>query len=263
VILCSVVASTGWAQGRPGVGPDRRRTLSIIPKTRLLEQGPVIEELKVTSTQKTELAKAVEKGKLDVNRFAQEVAAGLRDLGDQPDPQERLAFLTRVRSERESLASKTDAAILRVLNRPQRTRLDEIHLQAEGPIAFTRPELQERLNLGPDQVEEIMTIIAEGKVSMSRVSEIADDAMSRAVPVKPGEKPTIDQSQAAALKSAQEKARKESGLIRSSMNREISRVLTKKQRSNYQRMLGEPFDLGKPTTASSRPSGTNLEAKKP
>src|SRR5260370_25911256 len=83
--------------------------------------------------------------------------------GEQPDPQvlqELQPLQAALRGALDRLTAQTEAAALKVLTAEQRRRFAGIQLQAEGPLAFTHPEIHQRLNLSPDQVEAIGEIVA-------------------------------------------------------------------------------------------------------
>ena len=148
----------------------------ITAKDTLLEEPAIQEELKLTQAQKDRLKKTasqVERMLLARNRERTQILNELRAQGD------RAAFEAKTEEFRNfamrdfrMLARESDGPLLEVLNRRQRIRLEQIQLQADGFMAFRRPEIQERLNLLPDQIESIDEIINNSRQALKKAGEI-------------------------------------------------------------------------------------------
>jgi hypothetical protein len=95
---------------------------------------------------------------------------------------------------------------LRVLDRGQRTRLDQIQLQAKGPLAITRSEVRKRLNMAPEQVEAIVSVVDEGRQEIERVATVPNELLENSTPL-PGGVLKFDPARAKAIKSAVEKSK--------------------------------------------------------
>ncbi|MHC5538799.1 hypothetical protein ACYOEI_11305 [Singulisphaera rosea] len=115
----------------------------------LLDRATVQEELKITEDQKKQLKTAQERlrKKGEDNFKAARENSGTQRL-DPETMQELFASMTR----------DTNTLLSKILNKGQRTRLSQIALQQEGPMAVTKADMQEKLNLAPEQVEQINMI---------------------------------------------------------------------------------------------------------
>jgi hypothetical protein len=169
----------------------------------------------------------------------------LKALRDQPEPDRQALAELEARRNASIRASsdKVEAGLKKILDRRQFTRLEQIRYQTEGPKAFERPEVQERLNVSPEQVELIMTIIAQGErelVSASLVPvEVAPDFRN----LTPEQRRASMET--AAYKGAVKKFQESGVKVRGETMRMISKALTKGQRERYEKMVGEPFDFRK------------------
>gem|GEM_PF-1879864 len=172
-------------------GPGGRNSST----TWLLNQAAVQEELKITDAQKKRLASLNDA--LDERRrelFPQNQRGGRRGQGgggDQgggipggqggfqggqggfqggqgggrPDPETFRANMEAMRENMEALQQETNNAIAKILTPKQRLRLNQISLQQQGPLAVARPEIAEKLNMSPEQLEQVQAIIQESRQS--------------------------------------------------------------------------------------------------
>jgi hypothetical protein len=145
------------------------------------------------------------------------------------------------------------ATVLATLEPAQRDRLDQIQLQAQGPLAFDRsqaadlaidgPDMTERLKLTDDQAQRVRAIAQEGAGEIERAATVPivlDPAASAPTPEsirKLVETP--------AFKEAKRKTREDARRAWASVVRRIEEVLTEPQRASYRAMIGAPFDLAK------------------
>jgi beta-lactamase regulating signal transducer with metallopeptidase domain len=125
-------------------------------------------------------------------------------------------------------------AIRGLMDRRQRTRMEQIKLQLEGPLAFLKPEVQSKLNLSPEQIEQIDNLVTQGRREVLKAANVPGQVDMRAL--NSGEisdelKNTMAQSRRSALKAG-----------RSTMHG-IGKVLRPKQLASYQAMLGEAYDV--------------------
>lgn len=139
---------------------------------------------------------------------------------------ERLAVL-------EVLQQQSESAIRGILDPRQRTRLEQIELQAIGPGVFVAPNFKEvraRLNLDAGQAEAIGAL----------ANRCSDELIRVTTPPPKYDDPgfTLDQRRAHG-----DSMRSEAAKVRESTMKAIDRVLTGEQRAAYQAMLGEPFDF--------------------
>jgi hypothetical protein len=232
----------------------------------LVTQPSVQKELKLTDAQKPKIARIdgqlKEKGEQARNHLAPK-----RDQGGGPrmvSPEMARAGMEEMKQAMQALHSEADAAVTRELERNQRTRLEQLRLQADGPLAFQRPEVLARLNLDAGQVELIQAILADGRGQL----EQSGGLMLRAAGAIPGPGPGPGAGEGAGagpggappspqalkkrfsgkgfqdqLKAQFEKRRSETQGVRDRMMQALGQALTRGQRASYRKMLGEPFDL--------------------
>jgi hypothetical protein len=158
------------------------------------------------------------------------------------------------------MQAQVEAAKMKVLDRRQRTRLEQIKLQMEGPYAFTRPEFQERLNMDQGQIEAVTAIMLEGREEAIRVSALPRNMLNTYFGA-PSERTKLTESDG--YQSELDKARQAAVKARAATMQRIAKVFTKKQRENYQKMLGEPFDILTLRTNSQSTTPESKEQTKP
>jgi hypothetical protein len=252
----------------------------------LVTQPSVQKELKLTDAQGQKIARIDGQLKKEVEQ-ARNLLAPKPDPGGGPlvlSPEMARAGMEEMKQATQALHAEADVAVMRELQRAQRTRLEQIKLQADGPLAFERPEVLERLNLQAPQVELIQAILADGRGQMEQsggpVMRTAGPmpgpgfgpgpgpgagdgagAGARSRPVAgagagssagPGgappspedlKKKVTSKEFQDQLKAQFEKRRKETQGVRDRMMQAIGQVLSRGQRANYRKLLGEPFDL--------------------
>jgi hypothetical protein len=141
---------------------------------------------------------------------------------------------------------RQDAALRKVLDRRQMARLDQIQLQAQGQMAFLRADIQEKLNMDPDQIEIIRQLVEGGEERMKTASLVPREMLLGA-----GGASAALKSQDKEVKSVVENSRQKVINARNSTMQAIAKTLTKRQRAKYLEMLGEPFDFTKKGDATS------------
>jgi len=200
----------------------------------LLGSESVQKELKMTDTQKKEQEAIWE-------RQVQKIRQARRDIKD----------IAKFRAARDSIFSETDAAIQANLKPEQRERLDQVQLQAQGPLAFARsdfgpmaftgPPLAERLKLSDDQVRRARAIFEAGEKEIAK-------AASFPIALDPKNGPPNDETirklvESPEFHAAKQKARQAGRDAWATVIRRIEAVLTDAQRETYHKLIGEPFDL--------------------
>jgi hypothetical protein len=145
-------------------------------KTLLLETPQVQGELKLRPEQKKALEAVAKKYEQASNVLRRNAMVERMERGVPGDPKALNAAAATLREEAEAVRN-------RVLARGQRSRLDQIQLQAEGAIAFRRDELQQRLNLTPEQIDEIVSIVDQGNREAYRVAAAQVEASPARQPV--------------------------------------------------------------------------------
>jgi hypothetical protein len=212
------------------------------PRDALIMWPTVQDDLELSKAQRERIATLSRESRERLDRLMQEYRASLPPP-DQVDPQIWQQSTRQLAATREAMVNQDGAAVLKVLQPRQRARLDQVQLQVEGPIAFTRPEILEKLNLGPDQIEAIQGIVARGREEMWATSAVP-------LGVQPGDGPLTPEQYRALSESEQFKAeaKKRRGATlkaREATLRAIAKILTKGQLATYRKLLGEPFDLAK------------------
>ena len=210
----------------------------------LLERETVQEELKMNDFQKKERAAINEK----YRQKLEQARRGCRDMGKLLDLQ-------------KNLMKEEDAENAALLEPGQRERLDQILFQAQGPLAFARPDLLDGTPFtGPQIGHRLKLTIEQGRriraIFDARREEIRKSAsFPITLDVKDGQ---TEPEAIAKLVETPEFQRGKQEAIRAGMNaragviRLIEVVLTEEQRTAYQRMLGEAFDLSKLNTLKRR-----------
>ena len=121
----------------------------------LIRMGSVQQELKLTETQQKRLTSLVEQQRARLQKARQ----------DYPDPQ-------IFRAARNALADDCESALRDALEPGQRERLEQLQLQAQGPLAFESRQLKQRLNLSDDQADEIEAITHTGLKELEQASSV-------------------------------------------------------------------------------------------
>jgi hypothetical protein len=209
-------------------------------ETVLLSMEPVQQELKLSDDQKKE-QETIAQGRFQKIRQAR--AAN----------KEAAKFI----AARDAIFKETEAAYLATFKPEQRERLDQIQLQAQGPIAFVRddrspganvgPPLAERLKLSDDQVRKIRAIAEEGQNAIMKAAGFP-------IALDPKDKPTPEAIrklvESPEFREAKRKASQTSRDAWAAVIRRIEDVLTEDQRASYRKLLGAPFDLSRLRTVA-------------
>lgn len=189
--------------------------------------------------------------------------------GGPPNPLAMLDMISTITREGE-------AGLAKILNKGQRTRLEQIALQMEGVSALARPEVAESIYLSPEQVEEIQQILAGAKTQQighflrqglaMRGRRGPDANAGGPAPFAGGDRPAPrpteakkadaepEDPEAQAKRRQAERQRRQSEFsklregsdqIQDAATAKILRVLARKQRERFDKLLGEPFDPAK------------------
>jgi hypothetical protein len=206
----------------------------------LLDMEPVQKELNVTDAQKKEQRAVLE-------RQQQELQQKMRQARREQKDREKLQAAMAI------TANEAKAAIRGIFRPEQWERLDQIQLQAQGPLAFDRSNvgmwaglqnvgapLADRLKLSDDQLKRIKAIVEAGDAEISK-------AASFAIPLDPKDKPSTEAIRkwvdSPEFQAARKKASQAGRDAWAAVIRRIEEVLTESQRQDYHKMLGAPFDL--------------------
>jgi hypothetical protein len=227
----------------------------------LLKYPSVQADMKISPAQQKELdqidaehAPAFER----IEKELLEIRAKVR--AEEADPQQFTEASQRTAAQATAMQAQVEAAKMKVLDRRQRIRLKQIQLQIEGPYAFTRPEIQDRLNVDQGQIEAVTAIMLEGREEAIRVSALSRNMLNTYFGA-PSERTKLKESDD--YQSELDKARKAAVKARAATMQRIAKVFTKKQRENYQKMLGEPFDILSLRTGSKPATPETTEPSKP
>jgi hypothetical protein len=139
-LVALLIATPLMAQQRGRGG--RGGMFGQITKAALLGSENVQKELEIVADQKEQIAAIVEEA-----RQGRRGGGRGQDLSD-----EERAKRDKERAER---AAAIDKKIDAVLVGPQKTRLNEIYVQALGSFAFSNPEIAKELGIGEDLQEKI------------------------------------------------------------------------------------------------------------
>jgi hypothetical protein len=215
-------------------------------KTVLLKRVPVQEEIKLTLDQNRRFEEIEKKANQTIERVNANLQKKLEEYrqrkqleGVPYDMDELRALYAEANAARTPLATDAEESKLKLLDRRQRKRLGEIQLQAEGPMAFMRPVVQQQLNMSEEQIALIGAMIDESREQITVVSALPPD-------LAPGGRfLSTTERDGKRYAAALEKSRTAALQVRDRTMQRILKVLTKNQRENYRKMLGEPFDLAK------------------
>ena len=245
----------GDGRPRPASPPSDRRPRGAVTPVLLIGRPAIQEELKLSDAQK----KTIRDLNAGFDQQRRESADRLMKAREGLDQGALMAMIADLRRANEE-------ALARVLDKSQRKRLAQVALQLEGPLAITRPEIAAQLNLDDTQSVQIQALKAEyealreqlyathdprfnrgadalrrasgARRSSARSGPGGEAAASQLVPGSGGPGPRQEESEGDRLNRASDE-------LRARFVRELSKVLTRRQRTAFNTMLGEPFDLAK------------------
>jgi Spy/CpxP family protein refolding chaperone len=205
----------------------------------LFKHSDVQKELRLTDSQKQRL-KTLRDG------FARENAEALkaadRTAAKAEDAEARRDVYYEFNTRMAIRAQEREPSVLKILTSAQRGRLDQIRLQSGGPLSFRLPEVQQRLNLDPGQIEQIGTILEDYLNEQRELRTAPLNSQSVEQALKAAGKSLGDRKARKAVVTEMYAKRESLGSERrKATDRKISRLLTKRQRAVYEKMLGEPF----------------------
>jgi len=266
ILLASATrAQAPGGPGRPGgsgggFGEGSSLSLVVIPA--------VQDELKLTKDQKTK----IDTLKAEVDKKSGKILATLPPLpkrnnddsgfGDPGGYFGAYGFVSRTRpfqvaqEQLQEIEGETDTALRHILKPPQATRLLQIKFQSQfkrqGISIIASDEVASWLNLSGEQVAQLREILRQGR-------QRAGVARTRIDPDNPPPDPSQFQNPDGSLnfqalqdakntpeaRAQREQRAKDVEKIRDQTDRQITKVLTKTQLSNFKKLLGAPFDLAK------------------
>jgi hypothetical protein len=225
----------------PGVEP------AMYTKQMLVEMPLVQKALKITPEQLAKWKKALEELQKELKPLIDRMEKWHEyriKPAEERDPQVEAALREEFRNLQPQLLDRREALWAKVLEKKQFARLEQIQLQSQGPLAFKRRDVQERLNLSETQIAAILQIVDQGYEEMTKASIAPREALPPA-----GQRVTAEQLRAhLETKSTKSIIASRSNAVlqvRSRVMQEAIRQLVRKQRNTFQAMLGEPFDFNK------------------
>jgi hypothetical protein len=250
LVLTALFVTSAPAQppgGNTGAPPFMRGVLgrgidpTPVPRGILILLPTAQDELKLSKAQRERIATLDRENLTRLDRLMEEFRTDLppRDV----DPATFQAMMEQVKAQREAMVNQTEASMLEILLPQQLARLDQIQLQAEGPLGFARPEVIKELALSPDQIKAVQSIVIDGREKMWATSTVSLTNESSRGPLSPEQRRTLLQSNE--FKASKEKYRAATLKVREETTRQIAQVMTADQRAAYRKMLGSPFDLTK------------------
>ncbi|MBT6153810.1 MAG: hypothetical protein HOL01_25595 [Planctomycetaceae bacterium] len=210
-----VAGSTSYAQGQRGRG--FRGFGGGASSSALLGSEQVQKELKLSEEQ---IAKVKEI--TDASRASsRELFSGLRDLPEE----ERRAKFAELREKMTKAAEETGKKVAAVLNDTQNARLGQIVLQQQGIGALASKDTAAKLSLTKDQQQQIKDLVeAQREMQRELFSGLRD----------------IPQAERRAKFEELGKKREE---ITTETNKAVMEVLTAAQKTQFEQMKGEKFEL--------------------
>jgi len=174
-----------------------------------------------------------------------------------------------MRDQMNALNEETEAAILRILTKPQKTRLAQIALQIEGPLAVTRPDIAASLKLTDSQIQKLQVALTKMQAAqqeamtaqMTKMRALFAAARTAGNPGGgPGGAPADQVAQNAGgrggrnrfsmspqMQEAMQTATKEAGELQdqtlAKTEAAINKLLTASQKKKIKAMLGPEFDV--------------------
>jgi hypothetical protein len=249
------VARAGEGAPQPTSPSGDRKPRGAVTAVLLIGLPALQTELKLSDAQK----KTIREMNAGFDERRREATNRLMNLPRGLDQEALLAMIADLRRESEE-------ALARVLDKPQLERLAQVALQLEGPMAVTRPEIAVRLNLADTQLLQIQTLkeqydalreqlyAAEEAASKLRAATLRQAAVAGSSAARPGPRGETTATKAVTGSGAPKAKLEESdgdrlnrqlGELRARFVRELDKVLTRRQKTVFNQMLGPPFDLAK------------------
>lgn len=208
LLTTDLLAQEGGRRGRRG-GPGGRGG---DPTLGLLQLDQVKAELKITEEQQTALDKLGDQRR---ERSADGERPNFREMSEE----ERNEFIAKMRKDQADRSQETREQLEEVLLPTQMERLEQIALQVQGAGALENPDVREALKISDDQ--------------LSRLDEARQSIQS-----------TMREKMQELFQSGdRDGMRAAFGKLRAEAEQKLFDVLTSEQKSQLEKMKGEPFDL--------------------
>ncbi len=164
-----------------------------------------------------------------------------------------------------NMRQESDKALASLLSPDQRKRLDQIVLQAHGPMVVTKDEIQQKLYLQPNQRQQIAMIVQgmESAQNQSRDRMRQLFMQARQAPPDAGNSGDDDGDNSNRrgrggrggfqmtdeMRSQMEQMRTQGENLEKETIQKLGKVLTSRQHKSFSSMRGEPFDFALLTVA--------------
>jgi predicted phage tail protein len=170
--------------------------------------------------------------------------------------EERAAFQERMmamRTSMDNLTKDSEAALSKILDAKQKTRLLQIQLQQQGLNAFRGPELTTKLNIS-EEVQAQITEVLDGqnearRASFGKMREIFAEIVPDNGNGRPDRQAIQDAMAKPEVQAKMAEQRKtmdaDNATLETKTKAGVFRLLSKKQKASYEKMVGAPFDLSK------------------
>ncbi len=219
----------------------------VVPRPSVLEAllgyDAVQDEMKMTDDQKKQFKALIARQERELQQKMQQAR---RANKDRQKAQAAMADVSR----------EARTAIQAVFQPEQWERLDQIQLQAQGSLAFARPEngpwaamaytgppLAERLKLADDQLKRIRTIAQQANQEIQKAASFPIVMEAKTKP--PSKEEIYKLLDSPEFKAAKQKARQAGKDAAAAVIGRIEVVLTEPQREAYHKIIGAPFDFSR------------------
>jgi hypothetical protein len=207
----------------------RSKCLALYPHNFLLDVPSVQQDLQLNPDELLRVAKIREKYRASLQILTKETRDKTQELRIEKAEQAIInAEVEKSTAVQRVMLANLDRELIEALDRKARDRLKEIRIQVEGPMAFTRQEVQREIGIQPARIVAIEDIVDEGREEIIRTTP-TPTALTR----------EGGQAQQDRLHGAVQTARR----VRESLIKKITSILDENQNRAYQDMLGKPFDL--------------------
>jgi len=143
----------------------------------------------------------------------------------------------------QDLRKKCDKQVAAILEKEQRQRLEEIMLQLEGLLAVARPEVAGRLKLNRNQTQAVQATISDLQ-GLQRQLLVASRRQAMIAQAQGGGAgPGIGGPMQQVAATQDEQLKRESQRLREQAAGQVGRVLSSKQKEEFQALLGPKFDV--------------------
>jgi Spy/CpxP family protein refolding chaperone len=211
----------GAQKGKGGQGGFQGRGGFMDVNTLILSNEALQEEVKITSEQKDKFKPVAEKQTALNKKTAEMFQGGAKGKGKGGFDKDKM---TEMQKEREAVTEEAKKVVDTTLTTEQKTRLKQIGVQAMNVRAFTNEEVVTALKLTDEQKDKIKGISEEYNKDAAEL------------------RPRFGQQQDA--EKAAENQKKLTRLQRETVNKAVD-SLTAEQKSEWTKIVGEPFDTSK------------------